>query len=536
VEFALNEWAEVYKRLPRIDAIFVPGGDPGHTQPKYLMALLEKQTALLHRYHPKAQMWVSPQSFDQKWLDEFIAILKNENPSWLSGVVFGPQVRVSAKQLRAMVPPKYPIRHYPDITHSRQAQYPVPDWDLAYAMTEARETINPRPLGQAQIFRTIQPHMAYGFLTYSEGCNDDVNKFIWSALGWNPDAYVTSVLREYSRYFIGSRYTDTFAQGLLALERNWQGPLLANAGVLTTLQQFQSLEKTAAPGDLQNWRFQQALYRAYYDAYTRSRLLHETEIEARAMDQLRAGSITNAESLLDQTSRVAEDWRSHIFELAEALFQSIRTQLSVSRYKAISVDRGANLDTVDFPLNNRLWLKQRFEEIRKLPEERKRLEAINEIVNWTNPGPGGFYDDLGNSAAQPHLVKGPGFAQDPAFLQSALSGFQLRAGWRTSWGDYAESLNETPLQMQYTGLDKSARYKIRVVYTGDSLSRKIKLDANGAPVHPFIDKPSLVAPVEFDLPANLTDLTLTWNREPGLGGNGRGTQVAEVWIIRSPQR
>ena len=59
VEFALKEWEQVYRRLPRIDYIFVPGGDPGHTQPKHLFALLEKQTALLRRYHPKAQMWMS---------------------------------------------------------------------------------------------------------------------------------------------------------------------------------------------------------------------------------------------------------------------------------------------------------------------------------------------------------------------------------------------------------------------------------------------------------------------------------------------
>ena len=532
VQFALDEWAEVYKRLPRIDAIFVPGGDPGHTPPKHLMALLEKQTALLHRFHPKAQMWVSPQSFDQQWLDEFIAILKNQKPAWLSGVVFGPQVRISAQRLRALVPANYPIRNYPDITHSRQAEYPVPEWDLAYAMTEARETINPRPLQQAQIFRVIQPSMAQGFLTYSEGCNDDVNKFIWSSLGWNPDADIPGVLREYSRYFIGDRYADTFAQGLLALERNWQGPLLANVNVYTTLQQFQDMEKSATPPDLQNWRFQQALYRAYYDAYTRRRLIHETEQEARAMEQLRAGSITKAEAILDQSTRVSEDWRARIFGLAEALFQSIRMQLSVARYQAISEDRGANLDTVDFPLNNRLWLKQRFEEIRKLTTERQSAEAINEIVNWTNPGPGGFYDDLGNVAAQPHLVKGPGFAKDPAFLESALSGFEQRPGWRTSWGDWAESLNETPLQMRYTGLDPAAHYRVRVVYTGDSKSKKIRLDANGVVVHPLIVKPSPPAPVEFELPANLSELTLTWNREPGLGGNGRGVQVAEVWILR----
>ena len=34
VEFALKEWGEVFRQLPRIDAVFVPGGDPGHTQPK----------------------------------------------------------------------------------------------------------------------------------------------------------------------------------------------------------------------------------------------------------------------------------------------------------------------------------------------------------------------------------------------------------------------------------------------------------------------------------------------------------------------
>jgi hypothetical protein len=179
-------------------------------------------------------MWVSPQSFDQSWLDEFIDILKREQPSWLSGVVFGPQVRISLPRLRELVPAKYPIRHYPDITHSRQCQYPVADWDVAYALTEARECINPRPEAEA----AIQPD-TIGFLTYSEGCNDDVNKIIWCGLGWDPEARVVDILRQYSRYFIGERYTDDFAQGLLALERDWQGPLLANRSVEVTLQQFQ---------------------------------------------------------------------------------------------------------------------------------------------------------------------------------------------------------------------------------------------------------------------------------------------------------
>ena len=584
VEFALREWGDVFAKLPRIDAVFVPGGDPGHTQPKFLMALLEKQTQNLHRHHPKAQMWVSPQSFNQAWLDEFLGILKDQQPAWLSGVVFGPQVRISLPRLRELVPKQYPIRHYPDITHSRQCQYPVPNWDVAYAVTEARECINPRPEGEAIIFRKTQPY-TIGFLTYSEGCNDDVNKTVWSTLGWDPEAKVPDILRQYSRYFIGERYTDSFAEGLLALERNWQGPLAPNTGVDTTLAQFQALEKGASPTDLKNWRFQQALLRAYYDAYVRQRLIAETDAEASALHALASGTdwikaMAEAEDLLD---RPATQWsigamvnpndgketnpsvtalhrsttplsnpfipqfRMRIFQLAEALFQSIGMQLDVGRYKAIAADRGAMLETLDFPLNNRGWLKHRFTRIRKLSSDADRRKAIEEILNWTNPGPGGFYDDLGNPARQPHLVQGGGFSEDPGAMLWPRVDFEEdlvfdepeeTAGVprRMSWVDHAESLYEAPLQMRYTGLDPSARYKLRVVYGGDNFKRKIRLVANdGIEIHPLIAKPYPVKPIEFAIPPSATkngELTLSWSGEPGLGGNGRNCQVSEVWLIK----
>ena len=542
VEFALREWEEVYKKLARIDVIFVPGGDPGHTQPKYLMALLEKQTELLHKYHPKAQMWMSPQSFNKSWMDEFYGIMKTE-PAWLSGLVFGPQNRVSLKQLRETIPARYPIRHYPDITHSRQCQYPVPDWDVAHAVTSSRECINPRPLGEATIFRLLQPY-TIGFLTYSEGCNDDVNKAIWSGLGWNPDAQVVDILREFGRYYIGDSYADSFAQGLLALERNWQGALLTNESVYTTLEQFQAMEKAARPEVLKNWRFQQALYRAYYDAYERARLIYETELEARAMDKLReAGksgavpAMAAAEKILDAASeRVATDWRERVFELADMLFASIKMQTSVPKYKAIGVDRGATLDTLEVPLNNRLWLKERFAALRDLSVEAERLKGIDVIVNWTNPGPGGFYDDLGKLNWQPHLVVGPGFEKDPAFLESSHTGFAGFGPMRISWKDHAESLMEAPLRMHYDGLDPEAQYKIRVTYGGDGALKKIRCLANDKiEIHPLIAKKIPIAPVEFDIPAEATKsgaLNLTWYREPNLGDNGRGCQVSEIWLMK----
>ncbi len=395
VDFALKEWEQVYRRLPRIDYIFVPGGDPGHTQPKYLFALLEKQTALLHKYHPKAQMWMSPQSFNQDWMEEFYGLMKAE-PAWLGGIVYGPQTRDDIPTLAARIPKKYPIRHYPDITHSTQAQFPVPDWDVAYAVTEGREGPNPRPTQERAIFRKYM-NVGIGFLTYSEGVNDDVNKFVWSGLGWNPDEPVIDILREFSRYFIGEDYRDTFAQGLMALEQNWVGPLIANEGVDTTFHVFRDMERSASPQVKLNWRFQQALYRAYYDSYVRDRVIYESSLEGQAMEKLRNAARTGSPLALEQaeadlnralTAPVSQDKRQRIFELAEAMYGSIHAQLSVEKYQALALGRGANLDTVDAPVTNRVWLKDRFAEIRKLTDEAGAAERNRRYRQLDRPWPG----------------------------------------------------------------------------------------------------------------------------------------------------
>jgi glycosyl hydrolase family 67 len=555
VEFALKEWEEVFRRLPRIDHIFVPGGDPGHTQPKYLLGLLEKQTASLHKYHPKASMWVSPQGFSKEWTDEFYELLRAE-PKWLAGIVHGPQVRDSIPVLRKMVPQRYPIRRYPDITHSINSQYFVPDWDLSYMVTEGREVANPRPIDERAIFNAYKDY-TIGFSTYSEGVNDDVNKFVWSILGWDPNADLTAALAEFGRYFIGDEVGHDFGQGLFALERNWRGPLLTNEGVENTLAVFRDMEKRATPQMKLNWRFQQALYRAYYDAYVRHRLINETDLEQQALGQLRAASrvgsqlaIERARQILDKavTEPAAADLRARIMELSEGLYQNIHAQLSVEKYQAIAVGRGASSDTVDMPLNNRWWLEERFTAIGAMADETARRAAIDEIVNRTDPGPGGFYDDLGDLSRQPHLVRGPGYPSDPAYLESSYVGIgrggvgriNYVTGYATnyprSWLSLGAALNDTPVKMRYEGLDPQAQYKIRVVYAGGDVEPKLKLVANGThEIHPWLKRPVPFHPLEFDIPRAATadgKLELTFSKEPGLAGNGRGLEIGEVWLIR----
>ena len=543
VAAALTEWDEVFRKLPRLDAVFVPGGDPGHTPPPVLIPFLGKVAEVLHRSHPRAGVWVSPQGFNQEWLDQFLEVLKQE-PPWLTGIVHGPQVRISMADLRKAVPSRYPIRTYPDITHSQQCQFPVTDWDLAFSLTEGRETINPRPRGEAAIFRYYQPG-SIGFISYSEGCNDDVNKMIWSGLGWNPDADVLELLRQYTRAFIGEEFVASFPEGLLGLERNWHGPLLENRNVDDTLVQFREIERLSTRHNLANWRSQQALYRATYDSYVSSRLIVETRQEARAREALRRCRETGSQEAIKKAEMYlalgpeSNFWgRVRIRELAEDLFISIRMQLSEALYDAIAVDRGANLDTIDVPLNDRLWLRDQLARLRSLESEADRLRGIEAILHRTDPGPGGFYDDLGNLRLQPHLVHSNDFnayAADPDFRHSSLVGFGSRAGWPLAWCQNAQTLHDAPLQMHYDGLDQKARYKVRVVYAGDSFRNLIRLDADDYQIHDWFKKPDPPVPLEFDVPTDSTadgKLTLSWRQEPGKGGNGRGCQVAEVWLIR----
>ena len=232
---------------------------------------------------------------------------------------------------------------------------------------------------------------------------------------------------------------------------------------------------------------------------------------------------------------MAADLRSRVFALAEALFQTIRMQLSVPLYKAISVGRGATLDTIDAPLNNRAWLEQKFAAIRKLPSEPARIAELDAIVNWTNPGPGGFYDDLGDPCQRPHLVTGSAYDTDPAGLHGARTGFDQEPAWRRSWCRHGACSTTSPCGCD-TGLDQM-RLTSCAWSTPATCSRRGSSSSAGdsIEVHPFLLKPRDMKSLEFDLPREATrtsELNLSWHAEPGRGGNGRGCQVSEVWLIK----
>jgi len=176
----LDQCDEFFNDTPELTGIFVPGGDPGDNPPELVLPFLEDMAKRLHGPHPRAKIWLSLQQFKPKQVDYVFEYINFHAPEWLGGLVAGPS-SPPIPDLRRRLPKTYKLRDYMDLTHNKICQYQVPSWDQAYALTLGREAINPRPAEFALIHNQFAPYTD-GFVSYSDGIHDDVNKTIWSAL------------------------------------------------------------------------------------------------------------------------------------------------------------------------------------------------------------------------------------------------------------------------------------------------------------------------------------------------------------------
>ena len=544
---AMQRRADFYADCAHIDHVMVPGGDPGHTPPELLMPWLKRQAVVLHNRFPDAGLWVSPQGFTHAQQRYFFNYLQTEQPDWLAGIVYGPGVSLSLEETRRQTPPQYRIRRYPDITHNVRCQYPVPGLDGIIAQTLGREGINPRPSGTSHLHNLLD-EFADGFVSYSDGAHDDLNKMVWSEFGCNSRTNLDEMLVDYGRVFFGAEHASDVARGLKMLERNLKGAVRDNAGIDETLKVWQRIEKNSGGQLDDNWRFQMYLFRALFDAYIRGRHLAELDYEANAMAALATAAETGVSQALSAAraalaeadrTRVLLDQRILLEEMGARLLRLIGFQLSVDEpYLARNPERGALLDKLDRPLNDRLWLEAEMQKIEAMGDQAAQLKKIDRILNWDDPGPGGFYDDLGNPARQPHLVRDSTYLEDPGYihsphdahLRSMDNGTRKVPALKWSWMYYAQGGGSMPIKMRYEELAPEAKYRLRVTYHG-RFAAVMTLKADGEhEIHGALPMPQPVRPVEFDIPHSLTrdgTLDLRWDLV-----DRRGCQVAEVWLMR----
>ena len=521
----LDEQEAFYAKCPRLDGVFVPGGDPGENHPAQLIPYLNDLSAILKKYHPEAGIWVSLQGFNKEKVDYFFDYLEQHNPDWLKGLVYGPSSPPIALE-RKLLPKKYLHRFYPDITHTVRCQYPVDNWDQAFALTLGREPCNPQPLMYTDLF-VRDSQFTDGFITYSDGTHDDVNKVLWSQLGVNPQKDPKEIIMEYSRFFFGEEVAEEATEGIFALEKNWDGPIISNDAIKKTLELWKRLEVD----NLQlaeNWRWQQLVMRAYYDAYIKDRLVFEKGLEAEAYKILaRAETIGADEAMHDALQQlkkatiemVSQDLKEKVFVYGEKLFQSIGAQLSVEKYQARSAERGAILDFIDYPLNNRWWLEDEFEKVKELDSEEEKLARLDFIRTYDSPGEGSFYDNISSADAE-HVTSKTDDAIDFLWENDGLSRKRLST----------QLFQFTPT-LEYHDLDPNTNYLIRVSGFGEALLR-----ANDLRLVPTKYEKGFEEFKEFPLPKDIIKdgtLKLSFDKPDEEHLNWRmQSRVTDVWLIK----
>ena len=89
-EEALREHDGLYRACPRLDAVFVPGGDPGDNPPELVLSFLEDLARRLLAHHPRAKVWLSLQGFRGERAEVVYRYLDEKRPDWFGGIVCGP--------------------------------------------------------------------------------------------------------------------------------------------------------------------------------------------------------------------------------------------------------------------------------------------------------------------------------------------------------------------------------------------------------------------------------------------------------------
>ncbi len=518
--------SDFYKNCPYLDGEFFPGGDPGSNHPKDVMPFLKAVTSELKKYHPKATMWISLQGFNDEQVDNFYQYLDKNNPDWLTGVVTGPgSPDLAATRFR--LPKKYLHRHYPDITHTVRCQYPTLNFDQGFALTEGREVCNPQPSYYAKIHNRYAP-FTDGFLSYSDGVHDDVNKVTWSQMGWNPEKPVRDVLVEYARFFFGTAVADDAADGILALERNWVGPTEENGGIAATYALWNNLE-TKHPELKNNWRWQLLEMRSTYDLFVKLRKAYEQQLEKNANAILAQAPKIGAEKAMNQalemmyksdSEPITNKLRQKIVDYCAALFESIGLQTSVKKYQASGEERGAILDFIDYPLNNRWWLTDEFKKIEKMATEKEKLERLSVIANWENPGANSYYDNVSDISKSTHVLSISDDATDFAWWDNGSSRRRLST----------QLFQNFPV-LKYTDLDPNGRYLIRIAGYHDALLR-----VDGERIEPTLYNKGYEEFKEFPLNPKYVsdgkiDVTFDQPEESTLNWRER-SKVTDVWLIK----
>jgi hypothetical protein len=608
--YMLDKFEKVVSSGPGYDLYKFHGGDGGGCEcdrcdPYGLtfIKLVEDMARIIHRYHPDTKVYFTNQKFDN---EDDLAIFEylNEKPrDWLWAWGYGPGSDATTWQpghrqnhrmdlfvypgfgpyglypleIIRQMPSRHKLVYYNEITHWKYAQhayiqmYPradkngelPPHWshdiyerrpDQYLTMVYNRLTFYAWPRQYHRVFNDL---MRYGIgdITHSSGHHDHFNQWMWQRLLWSPRRAVEDVVDEYCRTWFGEEAAPFMAKAVFLLEENMEENPENSLPEKEGVKEYYNLVKKAGavmPENLMkdNWLWRMFMQKGALDRYVQLSVLQQMELQGRVEAMVRqslnegAKNATLSEALnLIESDTVPTDEMTKLKEEAGNLGEESNTLFGVRN------DGFFNLEHDFIGLG---WLSRQLS--RALDAKGKaRVELLNMIVDYENPGEGGYYDNLGTGNHTPNVVAGYPYDHGQPYVGQMLS-----EGNRPSQRSMHFTQDEKQgVTLHYRDLDPDATYKIRLTLVRPWFQERYAMRMNQNSESIYADDVLLAKNLElplqmsdfftFKIPKNATkdgEVIIRFEKSPEVANGdmvtveqwrnsgGWGTIVSEAWLIK----
>lgn len=508
-EALLKRCEEMFRDSATVDYVRFSGGDGGGCEcdrcKPYGLAfirLCEDLAGVVHKFHPKTEIFITNQKFDNADDQAIFAYLREKPRPWLRAFCygpgsdamswqpghrqthrmdlfrypgFGPPARYPQEILHEL-PPGQDLVFFNELTHWRYSQngftqaYPradrngdqPPHWnhwlyerqpDAALTMVYDRLTFFAWPRYYHWYFNQV---MRYGIgdVTHSSGTHDHFNQWMWQRLLWSPQRSVEDVMAEYTRTWFGPEAAPLMAEAILQLEDNLVEkpgvPITKKTGIERCYRLVQQAgAKMPAALQKQSWLWREYAQKATLDRHIQLSVQQQTRLQERIEQAVaRSGSDATIERALSWLGELGETTEmARLRKEAECLGQESNQLFGVRSEGQFSLEH----DFIGLG-----WLKRQLQRARTA-QGAERTELLRMITHYEDPGEGGFYDNCGTLDRCPNVVHG--YPYD--FGQPLVPGMNSEGNRPSQRTMHYTQDEDQGVTFHYRGLDSTAAYRIR---------------------------------------------------------------------------
>jgi len=607
--FMLKKCEDHFKSIPSFDLIEFYGGDGGGCEcdqcdPYGLtfIKLVEEMAEIIHKYHPQSRIYFTNQKFDNEDDHAIFKYLQEKPRNWLWAWGYGPGSDATTwqpghrqthrmdlfkypgfgpyglypKEILHQIPSRHKLIYYNEITHWKYAQhayiqmYPradrngdlPPHWsheiynrrpDQYLTMVYNRLTFFAWPEYYHRVFNDLMRY-GNGDITHSSGHHDHFNQWMWQRLLWSPRMTVDQVLNEYCKTWFGKEVTPLMAKAILQLEKNIEETEGVPLDKKTGIENYYNLVKEAGtkiPDEImeKDWLWRMYMQKGALDKYVKLNVIQQKEFQIEIENDVRRLLSGNKQIKLENIlAKFGQFEETDEMRILRKEAEQLGTESN--HIFGVRNDGFFNLEHDYIGLG---WLKRQL--TRALDANKKNSKELLEmIIDYENPGEGGYYDNLGTANSAPNVVNGYPYDHGQPYVSKMLS-----EGNRPAQRSMHFTQNEDHgVTLLYRDLDPKASYSIRFTFVRPWYQSRYADRMNQKSQKIYADELVLTEDVElplqmsdfftYDIPKTATkdgELTIKLERasdvaqgdhisiEQWRNSGGWGTLVSEVWLIKN---